>query len=352
MKIFTLSVLTLGVCLAGCQATKAKEASDAVPPAQVQAGSVVQRMDPLQIRAQASVVPDPQHVSRVASTEAQSVLAVDVRVGDKVQKGQVLLELAEDPQVIAADQQAQIQLAAAKREMQREESLVKGGVAPRLDADQAQTQYGVASAQAADAKAQLDRMEANTRLRAPMSGVVVAVSASVGQVTTPGADLVEIADPNQLMAQLQIEPQYFSQVRSGQIAWLQIPGASGSFQARLTRVSAALNPTTQLAEADAELLPGHPKLGIGRFLTARVSVGSENDLLVPAGALVHRDDGDKVYVVSGSTAQEVPVERLSRFGKWVAVKGKLSPGLHVVTTGCYELSDGEAIAIASSSASR
>ncbi|MBU6427646.1 MAG: efflux RND transporter periplasmic adaptor subunit [Cyanobacteria bacterium REEB65] len=347
MKICTAARLLLlaGFALAGCQAKQAKNSSEVEPPAEVQAGHVVRRSEPLQIRAEASVVADPQHVSRLSSTEAQSVLAVAVRVGDVVEPGQLLVKLAEDPQARADYQQAEVQLTAARRQLLREESLVNGGVEPQVSADQARTQYEVAEAQAGAAKTQLDRMVANTHLCAPTGGAVVAVSASVGQVTTPGADLVEIADPRDLIARLQIEPQDFPRVHAGQDVQLRIPDASRSFVARVTRVSATLDPQTQLGEADAVLLPGHPALGIGRFLTARIAVGQEEALLVPAGAVVHRDDGDKVYVVAGSKAREVPVTRGDRFGDRVAVQGKLSPGAEVVTTGAYELSDGDPIAV-------
>ncbi len=349
MKIRSV-VVVLGLVLAGCQATRVKS-SDSQPPAQVQAGSVVRRLEPQQIRTQATVVADPRHVSRVSSTEAQSVLAVNVRVGDAVSKGQLLVELAQDPQVRAAAQQAQIQLVAARRTFLREESLVRGGVEPRINADQARTLYELATTQAAAAKAQLSRMMANTQLRAPTSGAVIAVSAFMGQVTSPGADLVDIADPRYLQARLQIEPEDLARLHPGQRVTLQLPGATQSFEARLTRVSATLNPQTQLGEADATLLPGHPNLGFGRFLTAKVTVGQEDTLLVPAGALVHRDDGDKVYLAAGSKAQEVQVQRGARFGSWIAVRGTLSPGSRVVTTGAYELSQGDPIVVTSASGS-
>lgn len=340
-----LAVVFLGLALASCQATKVKDSSDSQPPAQVQAGTVVRRLEPELVRAQATVVADPRHVSRISSTQAQSVLAVNVRVGDAVSRGELLVELAQDPQIQAAAQQAQIQLAAARRTFLREEALVKGGVEPRINADQARTRYEVAASQAAAARAQLDQMLANTHLRAPTSGVVIAVSASVGQVTRPGADLVEIADPRYLQASLQIEPEDLALVHPGQSVALRLPQATSSFEARVTRVSATLDTQTQLGEADAAILPGHPNLGIGRFLTAEVTVGERQALMVPAGAVVHRDDGDKVYLASGGKAEEVPVTRGTRIGDWIAVKGNLSPGADVVTTGAYELSQGDSIAI-------
>ncbi len=347
-----LVVGAVSLVLAGCHhATRASDDADAQPPAQVQGAVVARHLEPKRIQAQAIIVADPRHVSHVASTEAQSIMAVSVRVGDTVRRGQLLVQLAEDPQAKAAYQQSVIELASARSTMLREEALVRGGVEPRVNADQAQTQYQLAAAQERAAKAALSQMEANTHLCAPMSGVVVRVSATVGQVTTPGADLVTIADPRFLMARLQIEPQDLARVQTGQDVVLHAPGSRGSFEARITRVAATLDPKTQLGEADAALPSSPAFLGIGRFLVADITVGQEDSLVVPSSALVHRDDGDKVYRVSGGKAMAVSVRPRGRYGDLVALTGNLAPGQEVVTTGSYELSDGAPITVTAASPS-
>ena len=347
-----LMVGAISLCLAGCHhATRASGDADAQPPDQVQAAVVTRHLEPQQIRAQATIAADPGHVSHVASTEAQSVMAVSVRVGDTVTRGQLLVQLAEDPRAQASYQQSVIEMASARSNMLREDALVRGGVEPRVNADLARTRYQIAAAQERAAGAALRQMEANTHLCAPMSGVVVGVSATVGQVTTPGADLVTIANPRFLMARLQIEPQDLAQVRIGQDVVLHAPGSTGSFQARITRVAATLDPQTQLGEADAELPPSHAFLGIGRFLVADITVGQIPSLVVPAAALVHRDDGDKVYRVAGGKAEAVSVRPQGRYGDLVALIGHLAPGQEVVTTGSYELSDGDPIVVTAASPS-
>ncbi len=145
-----------------------------------------------------------------ASMESQvtgEVLQILVHPGQTVQKGQVLIQLNRE----AAQQQVlngQAQLAAAeaeqnlaKKDYERQKQLLDKGYISQAAFDQVVAHYQAENAktqaQLADLKSTLS-VERYYQLRAPFSGVVSEIPVSVGDMATPGHELIKVYDPKAL----------------------------------------------------------------------------------------------------------------------------------------------------------
>src|SRR5206468_5084801 len=118
------------------------------------------------------------------------VARIFVTVGQRVEKGAPLIEFERGP-FEAAARSAEAALAGAQRTRDRAARLVEAGVSPRKELDQAATELAQAEAAAVTAR----RAAELATLTAPVTGVVVRMTAVVGAPIDANQPLVEVADP-------------------------------------------------------------------------------------------------------------------------------------------------------------
>ncbi len=155
---------------------------------------------------------------------AQMVMPVDGMVGevlakegDQVKSGQPLIRLvrqdyqgrigsahADLARATAAVEQAQVNMADAERELERQQRLVKAGATSRQQLDQARTtadrnraalaqsqaELSIQQGKVSEAEGQLDK----TELRAPIEGSIAYLDVKLGEPAAIGTVLVRIAD--------------------------------------------------------------------------------------------------------------------------------------------------------------
>lgn len=171
--------------------------------------------------------------------------AVFVQEGDKVEAGQLLLQL--DPQSYSASlEQARAQTARARtdiqmattrlqnleRQLKRQQQLANKGLIQQELLDNLRSDQQLALLQQQSAQQQLAQslaaekqaadLLAKTELRSPISGVIVAVDVKAGETVIPGSaqmmgsDLMTIADTSALLAELRLDEADVHSVHVGQ----------------------------------------------------------------------------------------------------------------------------------------
>ena len=248
----------------------------------------------------------------VAAQVPGAVVALQVRAGDKVHAGQVLMRIdarAADQTAAAGAAQARAAQAAmdvASREFERQQQLFAQGYISQAALDRADAQFKTVQA---EASAQLANAAAAKTLsdfyivKAPYSGVVANVSVVLGDMAMPGRPLLTLYDPAALRVTAAI-PQTAVAESDGQLApQAEIPGVA---EGLMKPAHVQLLPTVDMASHTLELrldLPPNTSAVPGMFARAwlsgsgaRSSAG-ETRLFVPAQALVRRSELAAVYVI-------------------------------------------------------
>jgi RND family efflux transporter MFP subunit len=248
------SIALSALLLAGCT-TEAERVPEAPPAVRVGAENVVTvGRDTIVIGPIISGELRAENEATVRAEIGGSVTQVNVREGQAVRKGAVLGRIEtrtlDDVRqsAMSAVRNADNQLAVARREMERTETLVKAGALAARDLDVARQNVTAAEAQLADAKSRLasaDRQLADTVLHAPINGMIAKRPVNIGDVVSVGAELFTIIDPSSMRLEASVPSDDLSHLRIGATVEFTVRGYDQRFAGRITMIAPQADPVTR-----------------------------------------------------------------------------------------------------------
>jgi RND family efflux transporter MFP subunit len=282
------------------------------------------------------------------------ILERSVNVGQRVQKGQVLMRLDDvDLKLSFAAQQANVEAARAKyiqanADEARYAALVKSGAVSRQEYDQARATRD-------SAKGQLDAAEAQARvsnnsseyavLLADADGVIVRTLSEPGQVVAAGQTVIQLAHDGPREALINLPEGVRPDL--GTMASARLYGRDQMYQARLRELSDAADPASRtfaaryVLEGEAASAPLGSTVTIG-LLTKQTS-GSQS-VQLPVGAIHDRGNGPGVWIVDDKSEVKFRAVTIASIGKEeVVVSGGVQAGEKVVALGAHLLHEGQIV---------
>jgi multidrug efflux system membrane fusion protein len=338
-----LTLLAMGSC---------KERARPTPPAvPVTVAKAVERPVPFEVTAPGTV--EAIRAVSLSSQVSGVVTSVSFHEGDEVKQGQLLFKIDSRPYRNAL-QQAEavlsrdlIQLANARRQVDRYQSLAKSEY---VTDEQYQGFKATADGLAATVKsdsAAVDNARLNleyTTIRAPLSGRTGSLLIKEGNlVRAPGSGgLVMINQTKPIQVRFSVPANYLPEIRQRQAENLKVrvtPGNGGPpLVGDLAFVDNAVDTTTgtillkgRFDNADGVLWPG-------QFVTATVVLYVQNNIVVPAPAVMNGDKGPYIFVINDEQkAATRPVEIGRTVEDVVIVTKGIAVGETVVTDGQLRL---------------
>ena len=250
MKTITKSIITisaLSLLLAGCGDAK----KDAKSEKKVSTIEEIQKVNG-----------KPARVVKAATVKLTDVrsFSVNVRVGSKVRKDQVLAEF-----VFTGDntayQQAQANIAMQEKSLNRlKEVQAKGGVSLQ-DVEQLETQINVA-------KMQMETARRATLVLAPSSGTITEVKFKVGEVPGVGGAMFTIANLDKVILKLNVTSSEIGFFKKGAKATIELNGEK--LQGEVSLIPLAANPITRFFPVEVTFKNKGQKLLPGMYLTTKI----------------------------------------------------------------------------------
>jgi RND family efflux transporter MFP subunit len=285
------------------------------------------------------------------------IIARDVNVGDRVNKGTQLAALDPVPFELAvrtaeadlANAEAQLHNATATEERQR--NLFSQGATAKAQFEAAQHGLESAKAGVTRARANLDKAQEQlgyTKLHTDSDGVVTAVSAEVGQVVQPGQAVATVARPDVREAVVDVPDGIAGTLGIGvsfQVTLEADPTMQASGQVREVAPSADAATRTRRVRITLDNPPEKFRLGTVVKAVAAAPVGAHIEL--PVSALFERDGKTMVWVVDDAkrTVSTRQVKIAARDAGAVVVTEGLPPGTRVVTVGVHSLMNGQSVKV-------
>lgn len=291
--------------------------------------AVVQAATAAQIDLPARVTVPLSQQAVVAAPAAGLITRLLVNPGDAVTSGQPLAELS-SPQIAQLQRErseAQSRLDLARRQLQRDTSLVNEGIVPSARLDTARAQHREAQTLLAERDLALKLAAAGTGLnglavlRAPIAGVITETTALPGQRVDMAAPLFRIAQQGQLWLEIDASPPQAAALHVGAAVTVPESQARGVVQA----ISTALNAGQSVLLRVRVTQPGG--LQAGAVVLARLSLPAQAGVWrVPPAAVTQIEGRDAVLVMVKDGFRIVPVTVAGRLNDAVMVSGALKAG--------------------------
>jgi cobalt-zinc-cadmium efflux system membrane fusion protein len=360
--LLVLSFASL-LALAGCTA-HADPAAEAPPPATIVPGAdpslftvdhpeqfpltaAVERPTTSELIVTGAVTPDVARNVPVVSLASGRVVAIHARLGDTVQKGQLLLTIRSDDVAGGFDayRKAVADELLARKQLNRAVDLYAHGAIAQQDLE-------VAQDAADDAKVTLETATEHLRLLgndpdkprgivdivAPTSGVItdqqVTNAATVQAYSSPSP--FTISDISSVWIVCDVYENDLPNVRLGDTAEITLNAyPDRPFKGKVSNLGAVLDPSIRTAKVRIEVQnPGILRLGMFAKATFRGQT-VEMHTVVPASAVLRMHDRDFVFVPAPDKkfrrVEVVSGDVLTENTNLQEIKSGLKPGQQVVT---------------------
>lgn len=247
-----------------------------------------------------------------------TVASLDVDEGSEVKTGQVIATVADQKlalklQALAAQIAGlKSQLANTRRDLGRQEELIKRGFTPKAKVDELTTQVEVLANQLKSAEAEqgvVKRQVEEGEVLAPAVGRVLMVPVTVGSVIMPGESIATIA-ANRYVLRLELPERHARFVRNGDIVKLGAralnAGEQTLVEGKITQVYPELQAGRVIADATVEGLGDY---FVGERVLVYLSAGARKGMVIPREAVSTRYGYDFVRVArKGGRISEVVVQ--------------------------------------------
>lgn len=280
--------------------------------------------------------------SRVSAEISGVIQRIDVKPGEAVKAGDVLVQLdCQGHETDALAPRAELQAMRAERNLadfrrERAEKLRERGVIPLEEFQQRKAASLRTAAEVRRLTAMVERSDERVekcQVRAPFNAVVVQRYASVGELAGPGTQLLRLVDTESLEVSSQIQEQDLDSMR--QAGDIEFVSRGRTFEVKLRSVVPVLDRRVSSYEVRFEFTGETPAPGQSGRITWRD--GSPH---VPADLLVRRADQQGIFVaVDGAASFRVLQDALP--GQ--PAIADLADGEQLIVDGRYGLSDGQAV---------
>lgn len=337
-----------------------------VEVAPVQTGTISE-----QVRAFGTV--RAQDVVQVTPQVSNRVTRIHVDLGDEVYQGQVLAEIYDVPfrdAVEQADAQIRQALATVQRDstqLDRQRELYERDVISQSEFDEFRTTYLNSRAQYESALAALSQSRENlenTKVRSPVTGVILSRSIAEGDVATTGQAIFEVANMVGFETRVFLPLQDWQEVQIGQDVSMKLSTRGNEVATGLvSRKSPQLNPTTGLGEVVITLIEATSSVHQGALLQSNINLQTkENVVVIPRSSMVEKVDTyiepetgtielDRSYSVFINQGDSLAVQRILVLGieqgDRIEVVEGLSPGESLIITGQGSLENNSQIRVSS-----
>jgi RND family efflux transporter MFP subunit len=297
----------------------------------------------------------PWHEAIVGSELGGLRLAeVNVNVGDKVAKGQVLARFFSDSvaaelvQQQAALEEARAALEEAAANAEGARTLLSSGALSAQQSKQYLTQERSARArlQSAEARVRIDQIRLRqTAVLAPDDGVISVRTASVGAVSGQGQELFRLIRDARLEWRAEVSANELNGIVPGQAVSLRATNGV-TLGGAVRAIAPAIDPVTRNALVYVDL-PAGSAVRAGMFASGQFALGSSPALTVPQAAVITRDGFSYVFAIGadGKVAQ-TRVATGRRNGERVELVSALPKDALLVNQGAGFLAHGDMVRVA------
>lgn len=297
------------------------------------------------IELPATIEGDPQGVQVVSAPIGGRLVSLTRNLGQSVNRGDTLavIESREAASLNAEVEAARARAALTSSNLQREQRLFSERVSPEQDLIAARTAAAEANIALRLARQQLSATGGNggafnrIAVHAPISGEVIARSATLGQQVAADAELFRVANLAKVSISMSLVPADAGRVKPG--ARIEVTSAGRRQDGRVTFVSPILDETTRLVPVIATIDNAGATWRVGENVSVSVLLPATGDrsVAVPSAAVQMISDKPYVFVRTPTGFKATPVTLGRTNGGSITVTSGLTGDERIASTNSFTL---------------
>lgn len=266
------------------------------------------------------------------------ITKIYVEIGDKVTKGQKLVQMDQTQLVLA-----KIQLDNLQKDYDRIKILSETGSIPEQQFDQIKTQLEVT-------KTNVKFLEDNTVIYAPFSGTITSKNFEDGENysgapnTQAGKAAIVVLDQvNILKAMINVSEQFYNQLnKNNEVVLMSDVFPNETFKGLINNIYPTIDPLTRSYKVEIKVANNDLKLRPGMYARIDLVFGQAITIVAPAIAVLQQEGTNKRYVFinNNGVAKRVNVEIGDRFNENLEIiSNEIAVGDELIVVGQAVLMD-------------
>lgn len=266
------------------------------------------------------------------------------------QKPEMPPEMTEEMQQMVDTllQQNQSDEASIQFELQQAEQNVKAAeqaleAAKRTD----QIEAAEASVKQAEISLQMAQRQADELvIHAPIAGQISNLRINEGEIASPQAPLMSIVQIDPLVVMADVSAEQLADITEGQEVDVEIKATEEKLKGEISYISAVPGEESRKypLEISFDETPEHLRPGMVAQVVLNESDASEQ-IIIPVDAVVQYEGKQYVFIVEGNRAKQQEVSTGLELNEQIVVEEGLSGDEEIVTSGQFQLSDGDLIEV-------
>lgn len=264
------------------------------------------------------------------------ISSINFKEGQYVSKGTILVKINDD-EIKANLRKAIANIEYFKNEWERKKLLLDKKAISIEEVDRLQNQLDLALAEKDLLQAQLDKYS----ILAPFSGKIGIRSISVGSMVTPGLEITRLYQTDPILIEFSVPEKYAGLIKENMGFTFKAEGNDRVFNAKISVVDPEVDLETRTLRVRGICPNPRNELKSGAFVTIDLNIREMNNaILIPASAVSSDIHGAKVLIIKDGIIQVKYIQIGTRTEESVLIKGGLSPGDTLITSGLLQLKPG------------
>ncbi len=274
----------------------------------------------------------------ITTTVTETVTAVNFTDNQRVEKGDVLIEMASGEEKAQLDQ-AQAVVSEARQQLHRVQSLARDGVAPKATLDQRQRDYSSAQGRLREIQSKLN----NYLIEAPFSGVVGLRNISVGALLQPGTKITTLDDDSVMKLDFSVPSIFLADLKIGTpITAHARDFGEREFKGEVASLDSQIDPVTRSITVRALIPNDDHALKPGLLMSVELFSNARHAIIVPEETLIPEGRDNYVLVIGGDgKIEKRKVNAGTRQPGTVEITEGLQEGEKIVTHGTMTARPGQ-----------
>lgn len=284
----------------------------------------------------------PFATAKLSSEEGGLIVALNKDKGSYVGRGEVVARIKKDVE-IATYEQTEAQLELARMNYEKQKSLYEDNATTEVQYLTAKWQY-----EAALRGQEVLRQRLKTGyVRSPISGVVDEKYMNKGEMSAPGAPIVNIIDISSVKISAGVPEMYITKIKMGQSVKVTIDVLPGvEFEGKINYIAPALQGASRTFEVEVVISNRDKLLKPGMNANVQISESTQqNAVVIQQDLIVDYGDEQYIFVLNGDVAQRRTVKLGGRNGNLVLIESGLNVGDKLIYEGFQALKDGEKVQV-------